>query len=152
MDLLENDLTVGDRLAIRELTDRYLINMDRYRHDDWYDTVFTEDAWVKFPLGEFVGFAGLAEFHAEGRRRFERTLHVAGGIDIAVEGDTASVRAQLTATHVHRAADPTTYFSLGGYYDADVVRLAEGWRMRRLEFVPVWVGGTAELPEVFRGN
>lgn len=138
-----------DRLDIRELCDRYVINLDRYQDDGhWYDSVFTEDVWLRFPLGEYNGFSGLDEFHRQGRSRFETTHHMSTNLEISLRGDdTAAVRAHLVARHVRKASDPTEHFDIGGYYDAEVVRTDRGWRFRRFDFSLVWIAGGAEVPE-----
>ncbi|MDI5975558.1 nuclear transport factor 2 family protein [Amycolatopsis magusensis] len=146
------DQELADRLELRELADRYLVSMDRREDEDWCARVFTEDVRAVFPLGEFHGLAGVAEFHAHGRHRFEKTLHTGSTVLVEPDGDVARVRAHLVAVHVPEAARPDTHFMLGGYYDAEAVRRPDGWRFRVLEFHPVWVGGAAELPEVFTGG
>ncbi|UJW29401.1 nuclear transport factor 2 family protein [Saccharothrix sp. AJ9571] len=146
------DRELADRLELRELADRYLVSLDRYTGDDWCARVFTEDVRARFPLGEFHGLAGLAEFHAQGRSRFEKTLHTGSTVLVEPDGDVARVRAHLVAVHVPEVARPSVHFTLGGYYDAEAVRGPDGWRFRVLEFHPVWVGGDAELPEVFTGD
>ncbi|MFF2847738.1 nuclear transport factor 2 family protein [Streptomyces sp. NPDC058001] len=131
-----------DRSEIAALTDRYLTHLDRDRHrDDWFGDVFTEDAHLTFPMGEFKGTSGLAEFQEMARKTFERTHHTASALTVTVDGDHARIRAHLTAVHVRRAAEPGEHFDIGGHYDADAVRTPEGWRISRFVFDLVWHAG-----------
>jgi hypothetical protein len=137
-----------DRAEIAELCDRYAMYLDRSRDDDsWFDSVFTDDVQLMFPMGTYKGMAGLAEFHAMARTTFERTHHLSANHTIRLDGDEATVWAHLTAIHLPRRDDPATHFMIGGHYQAAVLRTPRGWRIDRFDFDLVWRGGAGpELP------
>ncbi|MFH9085583.1 nuclear transport factor 2 family protein [Streptomyces sp. NPDC017673] len=139
---------LADRAELTALADRYLAHLDRDRHrDDWFDSVFTEDAHLVFPMGEYRGTAGLAEFQQLARTTFERTHHQGTNYAVDVDGDRALIRAHLTAVHVRRAAEPGAHFDIGGHYEAEAVRTPDGWRLRRFVFDLVWHAGSGPLTE-----
>ena len=134
-----------NRVDVARLCDSYVMHLDRDRDsDEWLTEVFTADAHLTFPFGEYRGLSGLAEFQQMARANVERTQHISSNYDIQLAGDTASVRVHLTAVHVLGRSDPGTHFSIGGHYQATAVRTADGWRFSRLIFNLVWNAG--ELP------
>lgn len=121
-----------DRAEIQDLLDRYVVGTDERRFDDaWLQSIFTDDVVVEFPVGS-PGAEGLAAFTRQTMARWDRTLHLTSNHVIRLDGDRAAVRANLTATHVHRPDDPGTHFRIGGVIDGETVRTADGWRLRRL--------------------
>jgi SnoaL-like domain len=143
--LLHDQLRLlSDRAEIGRLCDRYAMHLDRDRDDDtWLGSVFTEDAWLTFPFGEFKGLDGLADFQEMSRSNFARTHHISSTCDIQLDGDQARARVHLTAVHVPSRDEPARHFVIGGYYEAEAVRTARGWRIRRLVFDLVWHAGEA---------
>ena len=62
---------LSDRSEIGQLCDRYAMHLDRDRDDDaWLGSVFTDDACLTFPFGEFKGMDGLAAFQEMSRSNF----------------------------------------------------------------------------------
>lgn len=141
-DLRAEVKMLRDRAQIVEVCDRYVMHLDKNRgRDDWFGSVFTEDVHLTFPMGEYKGMEGLAQFQEMARSTFERTHHIASNYDIALDGDRAQVRAHLAAVHVRRSGEPGTHFDIGGHYEAETVRTAAGWRIRRFVFDLVWNSG-----------
>ncbi|MGH3625710.1 MAG: nuclear transport factor 2 family protein [Sciscionella sp.] len=145
-------LVLADHFEIRDLLDRYVITLDthdeRQFDDSWYRTIFTEDAQLNFPINSYEGVAGLADFETRSKSNWEQTHHVSSNCAIDLDGDRATVRAQVLATHVHlpstlveRGNDSHALFTFGGYYDAEVLRTADGWRFRLLTLHVVWHTG-----------
>ncbi|MFJ8660957.1 nuclear transport factor 2 family protein [Streptomyces sp. NPDC093795] len=136
--------TLTDRAEIAEVCDRYAAHLDRNRGSDhWFDSVFTDDVHLVFPMGEYTGFEGFARFQQMARTTFARTHHISGAYAIELAGDEAEVRAHLTAFHVRDPAVPSAHFAIGGHYDARVVRTPAGWRIRSFTFDLVWNAGEA---------
>ncbi|MCX4783744.1 nuclear transport factor 2 family protein [Streptomyces sp. NBC_01264] len=131
-----------DRGEISRLCDRYVSHMDRDRDDDaWLGSVFTEDAVLSFPFGEYKGIEGLVAFQEMGRSSFARSHHISANHEIDLDGDRARVRAHTLAVHLKRREDPGTHFDVGGHYEALVVRTEEGWRIQRFTYEVVWSNG-----------
>jgi len=131
-----------DRADVAALCDRYAMLLDRHRGEtDWLDSVFTEDALVVFPFGEFEGRPELERFQKMTGATFERSHHLSGNYTIELDGDHARVRGHLQAFHVKRREEPGTHYSVGGHYEAETVRTAAGWRIRHFDFALTWNAG-----------
>jgi hypothetical protein len=128
-----------NRLA-RELDERVL---DPQRFDEqWAGSFFTEDARTSYPVGGFTGIAAIAEGIRAGMSKFVRTQHVHSNHIIDLGDDSATVRWDLLATHVLRESGEEHLFSVGDYYDGEVVRTAAGWRFRQMTLHVTWTTGT----------
>lgn len=132
-----------DRSEIADLIDRYVVlldTQDEHGFDDtWPPAIFTEDVEMSFPVGGHKGLPGLAEFHYEAKRKFDRTHHIAANYLIDINGDQADVRFHMRATHVHKGAGEL--FDIGGHYTGEAVRTVHGWRFRRWAFHWTWSAG-----------
>jgi hypothetical protein len=48
-----------DRAEIQDLLDRYVVGIDERRFDDaWFQSIFTDDVLVEFPVGSLVWTEG----------------------------------------------------------------------------------------------
>jgi hypothetical protein len=140
---------IAQRAEIGTLLDRYLLSLDENRFDDaWSRSIFTADARVEFPISHHEGVNGLATYHREALAKFDRTQHLNSGAVIDLDGDRATVRANLISTHVHRSvpsppgAERVPHFITGTYVDGEARRTALGWRLRRLSFRLAWATGS----------
>src|SRR5262245_36151343 len=108
---------------------------------------FMPDARVVRPNGAMlVGPATISQSHRESMARFSSTQHLLSSQDVAIEGETASVRANLVAMHLWpdargNANSPENYFLAGGVITAGFVRTSEGWRISKVENRVVWRAG-----------
>ena len=78
--------------------------------------------------------------------RFESTQHIITSHDVAVDGDTATVRANLVAIHIWPGArtmltKPESCFAAGGVVTAQLVRTGEGWRISEMSNRVLWRAG-----------
>lgn len=138
-----------DRAAIRDLVDRFVVALDvhdeRGYDDDWYRSVFTEDVRLSFPIHSHEGVDGFAAFQSVARSRWERGHHLASTPEVVLDGDDATARTSVIATHVHLDAsgphaDPL--LRVGGHYDVRARRTAAGWRLAQITFSMTWSTGT----------
>ncbi|MFC0598038.1 nuclear transport factor 2 family protein [Streptomyces palmae] len=137
---------LNDRLELTQLCDRYILHLDKDRaHDSWLETIFTEDAHLTFPFGEFMGIEGLAAFQRMARTNFARTHHISANHTVDLDGDHARVHAHLMAHHVPRADEPAGHFDIGGHFEARARRTPNGWRIHRFVFDLVWQSGQPPL-------
>lgn len=148
----ERQRALIDVEEIRNLVDRYVTALDTAddgAHDDaWYESLFTSDVELRFPIGGHDGVAGLSEFQRVAKAKWALTHHLSGNHVVEIDGDRADTRAQVLATHVHsdetaaaQGIAPGSLFQVGGYYTAEAVRTPTGWRLRWLHFHVVWTGG-----------
>ncbi|PRW64223.1 nuclear transport factor 2 family protein [Actinopolyspora mortivallis] len=155
IDQQENRLVeLADRLEVSELVNRYVVLLDTQDENgfdpEWPSLIFTEDVRMELPVGTYEGLDGLAEFHYRAKSEFARTHHVSSDHRIVVNGDFATVRCQMIATHVHRRSERLEngrlpLFRVGGSYEAEAVRTLHGWRFRSWVCRVSWHEGTGPV-------
>jgi SnoaL-like domain len=131
--------------SLQELTDRLRITdlvstLGRCLDERSFDSLralFTEDATVSTPGGTAAGHEALV---AQARRRHshpEGIQHLVTNTLVELDGDRASVRANLLVTFAEGVADPAPY-QLGEVYRMQLVRAQSGWRISDLSTTPTW--------------
>ena len=129
-----------DRNEIADLVSRLGIWLDDKRFDDGR-SIFTEDATATTPGGSVQGVDHMAE-QARRNHAVERTQHVITNVLVDLDGDRATVRANLIVTMVDRAEAPGYHFDIGERYDFEAARTPQGWRLTRVQSSPVWTTGS----------
>jgi hypothetical protein len=132
-----------DRADLAELVTRQGLWLDERRFDD-PASVLTADASVVTQGGRAQGLHDIATQAHRVHSRFDRTQHVTSDVLIDLDGDRATVSANLIATFVNDAA-PEPALMVGERYHFDAVRTPQGWRFSRIEITPLWRSG--ELPQ-----
>lgn len=150
-DLRRQVRELVDRQEISSLVDRYVILLDTQDEngldESWPATVFTDGVRLHFPIGTHVGVEGVAEFHHAAKLKFDRTLHLSANHRIHLDGDRATVRFHLVATHVHHRStadgpgSTPPFFDIGGHYAGKAVRTPDGWRFEEWGFHLTWASG-----------
>ena len=133
MDLQE----ISDRLEIEGVVIRYTRGIDTGAWD-LLDTVFTPDAQIDYTEsgGISAGYAEVKPWLAEVLPLFfPKRMHTLGQLDIALDGDEATVDAYF---HNPMPADDGKVVEFGGIYHHTLTRTADGWRSRRLHEEIVW--------------
>lgn len=132
-----------DRAALIDLVSRLGRCLDTADFDG-LRSVFSPD-------GRVVTLGGTAEGHdalvAQAARKHGQgnVWHSVTGHVIDVDGDTATIRANLLVAFADGVADPAP-FLLGEVYDMEARRSDEGWRLTRMSATPVW-SLNSRLPE-----
>lgn len=135
-----------DRLTLEQLQDRAEIADLLAELTDWLDekrwedaaAIFTEDATADTPGGVTEGRENVV---AQASRNHEdRTQHLLANVAIALDGDTAKVRAGLFLAIAEPApdGDGETLLLMGGTYRLGLRRTADGWRIASLQVRPRW--------------
>lgn len=131
-----------DRAAISDLFDEYARCVDA---KDWqgFAALFIargslEVAGVRLE-GERIVTAG--DIVAD----YDRTHHVTTNHAIEINGDRATARARVIATHVRDGQAPTVHGDMGGEYACSMQRTRDGWRFVHVRAGTVWMNGT-DLP------
>jgi hypothetical protein len=137
---------VADALTLYQLVSHLGCTLDEKRPED-LRRVFTKD--IRFHFGERL-VEGVDEVVKRGEMlagRFARIQHVITNIIVAVNGDAATVRANLVATHVYSADLPGQHYDSGGVYRFECARTASGWRIARASLQNVWTNGSWDPPQ-----
>jgi hypothetical protein len=143
--------TVLDRLEIDDLLTRYATAIDG-RDWDLLDTVFTPDAHLDYRTAAGIdgSFPEVKAWLAEVLPSlFEVTQHLVANRVIQIDGDRATARSMFLNPNRHKEGDGYRHFICGGYYDDELARRPEGWRItRRVEDMTWWRDQLPGLPDV----
>lgn len=138
----------NDKQAIGEVLNLYAFALDA-RAWDLFDRVFTHDVEAIFgPAG--AGWNGLTEFKASFagfHATLDRHVHTMMGQLVHVDGDTANAFSFGNWLLIREAAEGGPSWLGTGYYDDELVRTDEGWRIsRRVCRLLSW-SGNPSVPE-----
>lgn len=124
---------ISDRMEIQDLLVAYSYAIDS---SDWdaLDDVFTEDAWIDYSAfgGSAGNLADTKKFLAESMPMFRSFQHMVGTSQVRIEGDTAHVKTICHNPMVMPVRDDKVQvFYCGLWYVDEMVRTADGWRIRK---------------------
>ena len=129
-----------DRQDISDLLVRYATGIDQR---DWalFRTVFTGDCELDYgEIGAWKGVDAVTEFMEQVHAMAGHTLHRLSNQVITVDGDRATARTYVDALIM--SGDNTSGVAGVngiGFYDDDLVRTQDGWRIGRRRFTAVRV-------------
>ena len=129
-----------DRASIGDLLIEFARALDE-RDWDAYAAVYAEDGVLDIsPDIAHKGREGMAEFVAHSLSGYAGgTHHLNTTHAIAIDGDVASARAYLLAAHVFES--PAKHGDGAGWYDYDLRRTEEGWRISHVTLTIRYVSG-----------
>ena len=78
---------------------------------------------------------------------FDHTHHQLGPLDIAQDGNSATVYAYVTATHYMASAQGGDLWTVYGTYTLQL-RYEEGWKLRGNTFSFKFLSGNVDLPNM----
>lgn len=126
-----------DRQDIADVLLRYATGIDQ---SDWplFRTVFTDNCEVDYgEIGTWTGVDAVTQFMEQAHSVAGHTMHRMSNQVITVAGDKAAARTYVDA--VILVADNTSGVNAIGFYDDEIVRTKDGWRVARRRFTPVRV-------------
>lgn len=124
-----------DRQDISDLLIRYATGIDRR---DWplFRTVFTPDCHCDYgEIGVWDGVEAITEFMDVAHAGAGHLLHRITNQVIDVDGDRATTRSYVDVWVM--AADNASGVNASGFYDDEIVRTDDGWRIARRVFTSV---------------
>ena len=132
-----------DRVDITDVLLRYATGIDT-RDWDLFRTVFTADVDADYGnVGAWKGVDEITKFMTEIHEPCGHTMHRLSNIVITADGpDRATARTYVNA--IVMGPDDFGGVSANGFYDDEIVRTADGWRIARRRYTEVH---TALLPE-----
>jgi len=123
-----------DRDEIFDLTVRYATAIDSKQYE-LLSTVFTPDADLDYgEVGHWTSAAEVTEFMDVAHRGAANTLHRMSNQVVAADGDAATARTYVDALIL--GPDGSGVNAIG-YYDDELVRTADGWRIGKRKFTSV---------------
>jgi hypothetical protein len=136
------DTAIADRLAIRELVERYAFAVDAR---DWelYRGLFTPGATIDYtdsggPAGDAES---MAAWLAEALAPFAGLQHNMTSHLAEVDGDTARSCTYFIAIHTILDGAHEQILALGGFYRDTLRRTPSGWRIAERVELGVWMQG-----------
>jgi 3-phenylpropionate/cinnamic acid dioxygenase small subunit len=135
-----------DRQDISDLLVRYATGIDRR---DWplFRTVFTDDCELDYgEVGAWTGVDAVTDFMEQVHAPAGHTLHRLTNQVITIEGDKALARTYVDALVMFGDNQTGSAGGAGGagangvgFYDDEIVRTSDGWRIARRRFTAVRV-------------
>lgn len=131
MDLSAAQL--ADRQHIVEVIDRYASALDDKDYAR-FRTCFAADAAVRYGDAVLRGPDAVADYCAASLAPWTATQHLLGNYEIALDGDRATARTAMHASHV--SADEI--WVVGGAYVDRLERRGGDWKIVERELLPKW--------------
>lgn len=130
---------LSDRAEIQDLITRYAYAIDDRNWDD-LDHIFTADAIIDYSdVGGPIGnLQEIKEFLSEAMPNFSAFQHLSTTSELRIEGDIACARTILFNPMVMRHEGEERVFFIGLWYCDELVRTAEGWRIRHRREQKSW--------------
>jgi len=128
----------ADEQEIAALLTRYATGIDRR---DWamFEACFTEDAHTDYgTFGEWSSAAQITAFMRDAHSAMGYTLHRLSNMAISAKGPSATARCYVDALLMPGAAGGETHRGIG-FYDDELVKTEQGWRIRFRRFTAVQV-------------
>ena len=129
-----------DERDIIALAVDYAFAIDEQRWDDLF-RVFTADCTAWLGSTELSGPGAIAERCRTALEPLDASHHLIGTHDVVLDGNRATHRCYLQAQHVRGDEQ----FLLGGRYEDECVRVAEGWRIARRVLTTMWTKGSMSV-------
>lgn len=143
-------MTVADdRNAVTDTVYRYAWGIDTR---DWalYRSIFADHVAIDFTSYNPTSVA--AEMAADDWvanliplfTGLDATQHTMTNPLVDIDGDTARCRMYMQAVHMF-TEDPEPEFTIGGYYDDQLVRTTNGWRLNAVTLTVTWRRGNPDI-------
>ena len=146
--LLAEYRRVVDEAAIRDLAARYCWAIDTLDREA-FGRVFTPDATALLGNSHHDGIDDIWSKVDTTLSPLTCSQHLIGSqvVDLGPDGDTATHRCQFHAQHVREgtSTEGGSQFVVAGSYTDDVVRTADGWRIRHRVLAVSWTSGNPRV-------
>jgi 3-phenylpropionate/cinnamic acid dioxygenase small subunit len=122
---------------IAEVLVRYATGIDR-RDWDVFRSCFTADCLAEYEgIGTWKSADAITDFMETAHARMGHTMHRISNIaiDVYADGDRAAARCYVDGMLM--AADGESGFNPMGFYDDELVRTPDGWRIAHRTFTMV---------------
>ncbi|MFB4267102.1 nuclear transport factor 2 family protein [Nonomuraea sp. GTA35] len=142
-------VTATDRADVTQLIYRLYACMDEGRFAG-LSSVFSDDISVRTPGGLATGREAVIAQASRNHSTTERVQHFVHNPLVEVDGDHATVRADVIVTFTPDGTPdgrtaPEPRYTLSERFHYEATRSSEGWRLSRVDGTPVWARGTSPL-------
>lgn len=135
-----------DQAAISNLISAFARTLDTH---DWegYGKLLTEDCYFDIAPGVVnIGRDVIVKGAEKGMGKFFCTWHMTGNPGIEIDGDKAYARSYSQGVHRLDDKDPDFHSTGAGWYDWELRRTPEGWRISSIKLNIVWHAGQNVRP------
>ena len=141
---------ISDRIEIGDLLVRYTVAIDK---KDWnlLDTCFTPDADVDYTEsgGAKGKYPEVRAWLEKALAPFPMTVHFISNTTVEIDGDRAKARTYVINPMGFPKPDGGLHlFTVGGYYNDELVRTEDGWRIASRYEEQAFLDGS--LPEALQ--
>jgi len=146
-----NQNRIGELISRSEITsvvNSYFRALDEQNFDRRnFAAIFTKDAKVIRPNGSsLTGPEEISAGHRQSFARFEGSQHFVAGHDVSIDGETATVRANLIAMHIWQGSNADAnkkdnFFVAGGVIEATLVQVDDHWKISKISNTVTWRAG-----------
>jgi len=137
-----------NKSEVTRVLQSYFRALDEHNFDaQHFASIFTAEAKVTRPNGaSLIGPTEISASHEKSFARFEGSQHLLTGHDIFVDGNKATVRANLVAMHMWQgsktsANNPEHFFLAGGVIHSELVQTDGQWKISQISNDVVWRAG-----------
>ena len=138
---------LADRIHIQDLLTRYTVAIDQKDYD-LLDSVFTPESVVDYTTsGGVCGkYPEVKDWLERALAPFQMTQHLIANSVVQLDGDRATSRTMFYNPMGSAKPEGGLHlFFIGGYYNDDLVRTPDGWRVAKRVEEQSWMEGS--LPE-----
>ena len=135
-------MSADDKWQIVETVYRYAVGIDT-RDFALYRSIFADELAIDFSSysGQPAAMMTGDDWVARVKPLFlglNATQHSMTNPIVELTATGASCRMYMQAHHVYDPADPTSWYTIGGYYDDTLVRRGDGWAITGVTLTVLW--------------
>ena len=135
---------IADKQRIRELQNHYSYSIDSGRYDN-LDVMFTPNATYHFVTGSTDNIEALKSTIRDALFPLTTSQHINGNQWADIEGDVAKAGCYFTVHMYKEGLADGEHFEMGGRYDDELVRAADGWRFSKRTITILWSDGNPKV-------
>ena len=121
---------ITDKQRIRELQNHYSYSIDFGKYDN-LDVMFTPNATYNFVTGSTDNIKTLKRTIRDALSPLTTSQHTNGNQWAEIEGDLAKAGCYFTVHMYKEGLADGEHFEMGGRYDDELIRTADGWRFSK---------------------
>ena len=136
-----------DERDIVKVVNRYCFALDT---KDWadLDNVFLPNATADLSTPTLlVGREAIVDRIRAALHHLDDSQHLVGNHQVTIDGDSATHRCYLQAQHVRHAAVGGPNYIIGGRYEDQLLRTADGWRIAHRTLAVMWKEGNLAVTQ-----
>ncbi len=133
-----------DERAIVDVTIAYCWALDT-RNWATLSEVFMPDSTARLGTGEQRDLAEIIERISTALGHLDDSQHMVTCHQVVLDGDRATSRCYLQAQHIRRAAEGGANYIVAGRYEDQLVRTADGWRIKHRDLIVMWTDGNVRV-------